>query len=173
MGTPSPRSTSRRSRPGSWAASPGICGAAWASSCAAASTISSITSTKTAPSDSGSSKRRCRMTSKRLTGLLALVVVVAVGCGDYSNEDLEFMNALPESDALQANIPPVTSAVELANEAELARSTHDTTRGFNGMLATLVGIVDGVRSYPPTARTANTRVWGPFPTARSKGVNLD
>jgi hypothetical protein len=90
-----------------------------------------------------------------LAGLVA-------GCGNYTNEDLDFMNALPEGSDLQANLPAVTSAVELANEAELARSTHDTTSGFNGLLTALVGIVDTVRSYPPTTRAPNVRIWGPF-----------
>jgi hypothetical protein len=114
------------------------------------------------------------MTSRRLgLAVLSLWALVAAGCGNYSNEDLEFMNALPESDELRVKIPPVTSAVQLANEAELAKSTHDTTRGLNGLLMGLVGIVDAVRSYPPTARTATSRIWGPFPTDRAKLKNLD
>jgi hypothetical protein len=120
------------------------------------------------------SSRRLPLTRLvRLTVAFPLAALLAAGCGNYSNEDLEYMNALPESSDLRANIPPVSSAVQLADEAELARSTHDTTRGFNGMLALLVGIVDTVRSYPPTARTATSRIWGPFPTDRAKKVNLD
>jgi hypothetical protein len=110
------------------------------------------------------------MTSRRLG--LALAALLA-GCGNYSNEDLDYMNALPEGSDLAANIPPVTGAVELANEAELARDTHDTTRGFNGLLMALVGIVDTIRSYPPTARTATSRIWGPFPADRKQLKNLD
>ena len=110
------------------------------------------------------------MTSRRLG--LALAALLAAGCGNYSNEDLDYMNALPESSDLRANIPRV-SAVELADEAELARSTHNTTNGFNGLLMSLVGIVDTVRSYPPTARTATSRVWGPFPADRKQLKNLD
>ena len=37
----------------------------------------------------------------------ALVVALAssVGCGNYSNEDLEFMNAVPERSDLSADLP--------------------------------------------------------------------
>src|SRR5450432_566996 len=144
---------------------------------------------KTAPWDSGSSPRRCPMTSSNRVSyhlrasllaapLAALVVaaplaLLAAGCGNYTNEDLEYMNALPQGSDLRANIPPVTGAVELANEAELARSTHDTTRGFNGLLMALVDLVDAIRSYPPTTRTPTSRIWGPFAADQSKGKNLD
>jgi hypothetical protein len=107
------------------------------------------------------------MTFDRRLMLGALVVSLAA-CGNYSNEDLAYMNALPESSDLRASIPPVTGAVELAHEAELARSTHDTTRTFNGLLVSLVDIVDTVRSYSPTARTATSRIWGPFATDPKK-----
>jgi hypothetical protein len=102
-----------------------------------------------------------------------LAALLAAACGNYSNEDLEYMNALPQGSDLRANIPPVTGAVELANEAELARSTHQTTKGFNGLLMTLVDIVDTIRSYPPTTRTPTSRIWGPFAADQSKGKNLD
>jgi hypothetical protein len=113
------------------------------------------------------------MTSRRFGFGLWLAALTAAGCGNYSNEDLEYMNALPENSDLRANIPPVTSAVQLADEAPLARQTHDTTRGFNGLLMGLVDIVDTVRSYPPTARTATSRTWGPFRTDPAKMKNLD
>jgi hypothetical protein len=117
------------------------------------------------------------MTSSRAgLGLLSLVPLAAFlagGCGNYSNEDLEYMNALPESSDVRVNIPSVTGAVELANEAELARATHNTTRGLNGLATALVDIVDYVRSFPPTARTASSRIWGPFPADKTKMKNLD
>jgi hypothetical protein len=99
-----------------------------------------------------------------------MLAALAAGCGNYSNEDLEFMNALPERDALAVAIPPVTSAIALAREAELARATHDTTRGLNALSGSLVAIVDAVRSFPPTARTDSSRIWGPFPND-PKGKN--
>jgi hypothetical protein len=109
---------------------------------------------------------------------LALVVplaaaVLAGACGDYSNEDLEFMNALPQGSDVHAEIPPVSSALELTNEAELAQKTHDVTTNFNGLADTFVSLVDAVRSYPPTTRTPTSRTWGPFPADRAQMKNLD
>jgi hypothetical protein len=110
--------------------------------------------------------------SRRLALAIALPAFVAVACGNYSNEDLDYMNALPVSGDLRAEIP-VASPLELAGEAELARATHKTTRDFNGLVAALVGLVDAIRSFPPTARTPTSRIWGPFPADRTKMKNLD
>jgi hypothetical protein len=109
--------------------------------------------------------------------LLALPFVVGAlavaGCGNYSNEDLEFMNALPKQSDLSVNMPARTSAVTVLEEAELARLTHETTRGLNGLTRTLVGLVDLIRSYPPTSRTRVSRVWGPFGAGPNETKNLD
>jgi|GEM_PF-707723 hypothetical protein len=104
---------------------------------------------------------------------VAALVFLLGACGDYSNEDLEFMNAVPQSSDLHADIPAVTSAVELADEAELAKQTHTVTTTFNGMADTLVTLVDTVRSYPPTSRTPDSRTWGPFGFDKTKLKNLD
>jgi hypothetical protein len=108
--------------------------------------------------------------------LLLLVLPVAAlfgACGDYSNEDLEFMNAVPQGGDFHADIPAVTSAVELADEAELAKQTHTVTTAFNGMADALVTLVDTVRSYPPTSRTPTSRTWGPFRFDKTKLKNLN
>lgn len=114
---------------------------------------------------------------RRLVLVLSLatgVFPLALGaCGDYSNEDLEFMNALPQSSDLRANIPAVSSAVSPADEAELARQTHDVTTNFNGLATSLVSLVDWIRSFPPTTRTPDSRTWGPFRADPKKMKNLD
>jgi hypothetical protein len=86
------------------------------------------------------------------------IAALAGACGNYSNEDLEFMNALPDRDDLAAQIP--TSALSPADEAELSKTTHETIRTFNGFLE-LLRIIDAIRTYPPTSRAPNVRVWGP------------
>ena len=102
-----------------------------------------------------------------------LACALLAGCGDYSNEELEFMNALPESDGLAANLPARSSAISPADEAELARTTHGVVNDFNKLLEQLVGMVDAIRSYPPTSRTANSRVWGPFASDDLRDRNPD
>ena len=93
------------------------------------------------------------------TLLLGLALLTAA-CGNYSNEDLEYMNAVPARVDIAAAIPP--SKILPANEAELSRLTHDVIAAFNGMLLFLE-MADVIRSYQPTSRIPNGRVWGPAP----------
>jgi hypothetical protein len=110
---------------------------------------------------------------RRILLVLPLAALVAGACGDYSNEDLAFMNALPDNDELRVNLPARSAALEPATEAELARTTHTVTATFNGLLGDLTGMVDYIRSFPPTSRTPDSRTWGPYPTDRAQKKNLD
>jgi hypothetical protein len=95
-------------------------------------------------------------------------VTINAGCGNYSNEDLEFMNALPEKQDLTADIP-VRTAVVLGDTAELYRMTRNVTLVFNGIVDAFLTVIDTIRSYPPTTRQPNQRIWGPFPAEKQPG----
>ena len=99
--------------------------------------------------------------SFRKTWLAAVVVATTIGCGNYSNEDLEFMNALPERQDLTAAIP-ARSAI-LIGTADLYRMTRNVALVFNGISEALLTVIDTIRAYPPTTRQPNGRIWGPFP----------
>jgi hypothetical protein len=94
------------------------------------------------------------------------VALAASACGNYSNEDLEYMNAVPDRDALSVKIP---SPLVIPNEAELSKTTHDVVAIFNGLLDVILGTVDVIRTYPPTQRLPNTRIWGPVRAERELG----
>jgi len=97
--------------------------------------------------------------------MLALCLV-GLGCGNYSNEDLEFMAAVPTTTQLAVELP---AAIDTVAEAELAKRTHDAIATVNGALRNVLGLVDGVRVYTPTSRTDDSRTWGPFPDANHPG----
>jgi len=105
------------------------------------------------------------MTSKTLA-LALLACGLAAGCGNYSNEDLEFMAAVPTTNQLAVELP---SAVNTVAEAELAKRTHDAIASVNQMLENVLGLVDAVRTYSPTSRTSDSRTWGPFPDQNHPG----
>jgi len=96
---------------------------------------------------------------------LGIALALAAGCGNYSNEDLEFMNAMPAREDLSAAMP-LRSALTQGMEAELAKATHDVSKSFNAMLFQILGSVDLIRSFPPSERAPNSRIWGPFPQAK-------
>jgi hypothetical protein len=103
--------------------------------------------------------------------LLIATGLAGAGCGNYSNEDLEFMQALPEKQDVTA-VVPVRSAVVLASAAELYRMTRDVVVIFNGIVDGFLTIIETIRAYPPTTRHPNERIWGPFPSKDQPGWNL-
>ena len=95
--------------------------------------------------------------------------ILAVACGNYSNEDLEYMNAVPAGSQLSATLPAYSSTLPASSEAELAKTTHNVTTQFNQMIANALGGIDAIRSYSPTSRSPTSRVWGPFPSNKQPG----
>jgi hypothetical protein len=101
--------------------------------------------------------------------LAAASGVLGAGCGNYSNDDLEYMNAVPAGDQFVATLPAYSSSLPASSEAELAQTTHSVTAQFNQMLDNALGGVDAIRSYEPTSRTPTSRTWGPFPSDKQIG----
>ena len=110
----------------------------------------------------------CKKTLIPLLVLVALSGLANAGCGNYSNEDLEFMQALPEKSDLSVTVP-TRSAVVLANTAELYRMTRDVVVIFNGVVDSFLTLIDAIRSYSPTTRLPDARIWGPFPAQQQPG----
>jgi len=113
------------------------------------------------------------MTCRKLTFNLLLVTclfgaVTGAGCGNYSNEDLEFMSALPEKQELAA-VVPTRSALVLGETAEYYQLTRNVALIFNGITEAFLGVIDTIRAFPPTTRRPNQRIWGPFPAEKQPG----
>jgi hypothetical protein len=53
--------------------------------------------------------------------------------------------------------------VQLATAAELYKMTHDVTEALNGAVGKFLALIETIRHYSPTSRTADSRTWGPFP----------
>lgn len=107
----------------------------------------------------------------RICTLVVALAVTACG-GNYSNDDLAFLNALPHKEDLQAQVPSTgttTGALQTRRDGlavgEPSKTYTDTKNAaqfFNGVLDFFLGIVDTVRKHPPTTRHADERVWGPW-----------
>jgi hypothetical protein len=94
------------------------------------------------------------------SGICVLVaLVVSGGCGgSYSNEDVDFQNALPA----RQELAPQLSAVVVADSAEYYVVTRQVVGLFSEMLDFMLGVVEEVRAFPPSRRDGDTRMWGPF-----------
>jgi len=94
-----------------------------------------------------------------ILSLLLSVTLLAEACGgNYSNEDLDFQNALPAREDLAPHISAFTSL----DTAEYYRVTRDGVRGFTSVLDSILGAIDEVRREPATKRDKDVRQWGPW-----------
>src|SRR3954469_15948977 len=100
--------------------------------------------------------------------------VALAGCGgNYSNDDIAFLNALPHREDLTAKPPDSTGTTQsglqtrqdglaVGEPSKAYADTKGASDQVNGILEGFLGVVDTVRKFPPTARTENSRTWGPF-----------
>jgi hypothetical protein len=120
----------------------------------------------------------------RLT-LVAAISAASAGCGNYSTEDLRFLAALPYREDLRVTVPAegATAAAALAGgtalsacaapgEATAWLDARRTSDGLNAGVDFVVGLIDAVRRYPPTARDDDYRRWGPFDAENHPGREI-
>jgi hypothetical protein len=102
--------------------------------------------------------------------LLVAVGAGAAGCGgNYSNEDVDFQLALPESSDITVKLP---QALVVAGAAEYYLATRDVVGKANAFVVAVIGIVDAIRSIAPSERRGDVRLWGPFPNERDPAFEL-
>jgi hypothetical protein len=119
------------------------------------------------------------------TRLSSLVVIALSACGSWSNADLEFANALPSRAELKSKIPVTASNTQPLegpstrrdplNVGDPSKAYADAKKAattFNGIFDFFLGVIDLVRAQPPTTRTTDSRVWGPFPDSNNPGTQF-
>lgn len=106
-----------------------------------------------------------------LAGLLACVGGGA-GCGNYSNEDLDFVSAIPQTADLSVEAPR-QSAVRPGLEDDALQTTTDVTGKLNAIAADLLALVDKIRASYPTSRNGSERIWGPAPADNNPGWQFE
>jgi len=113
------------------------------------------------------------MAARRLGGAAALALAALAGCGNYSTEDIAFIEALPGVDALHVAVPGQAGATAAGGQVFAAcgplgpattfTDALATGNGMNAGLDWILGIVDFIRTLPPTERHRDLRIWGPYP----------
>jgi hypothetical protein len=104
---------------------------------------------------------------------LTLLLGLAAGGCNWSNQDIEFLYALPTSDALGARSPDQAGSTQqglgqqsaglsVAEPSAMFQRTVGAARSFNSMLFAILDALERVRQLPPTRREANRRIWGPI-----------
>lgn len=103
------------------------------------------------------------------TALLGALALSAACGGNYSNEDVDFQLALPESDDLTVKLP---QALVVAGAAEYYLATREVVVRANAFVIAVTRLVDTIRAFPPSERQGNLRSWGPFPHERDPSFEL-
>lgn len=118
---------------------------------------------------------------------MACLCLAAAACGgDFSNDDLEFLNALPRREDLAAKLPASSQGrtgggltarkdglvVNLGEVSELATDTDQTGRNFNGAVDGLLTLLENIRDTAPSTREPDRRVWGPFRDKEHRGFDV-
>ena len=102
-----------------------------------------------------------------------VLLVVLVGCGDpLSNqlllEDDLFRTSLPARDDVATDAPRIedAGARDLGERADLVTTTVAVSEVYNGIVFSLLGVVDGIIENDVTRREEDLRIWGPWPGRR-------
>jgi len=118
------------------------------------------------------------------SSLAVALLLLASGCGTWSNEDVRFLEALPTREELRVEVPvdaaPVAStegrtalaACSGLGSAETWLWAKPTSDRLNASVEWVIGLVDVVRRYPPTSRLEDGRIWGPFDDDKHPGNEL-
>src|SRR6185369_1187401 len=109
------------------------------------------------------------------SAISALLAALALaGCGNWSNDDVAFVQALPTAQALRVALPASAGQALCAppGPSEVWAFAKPAGDGLNALVDGLAALVDRVRAVPPTTRGADARTWGPFPDDRHPGVEV-
>jgi hypothetical protein len=109
------------------------------------------------------------MNSKRASLCSVIAGFVCCGCGNYSNDDLDFQLALPAQSDMEAKMQ---LSVLRPDSAEYYRDTRNAIASFNTMVDELARQIDLVRGIVPTSRNNDERTWGPWPAEKQPGWEI-
>jgi len=95
-------------------------------------------------------------------------------CGNLSNEDIAFVEALPRKGDLHVQVPVQSAqpACALGEASQWAVGARDTGNKLNAAVDAVLGIIDAIRGSSPTSRRPDLRVWS-FPDQKHPGVQME
>jgi hypothetical protein len=104
--------------------------------------------------------------------LATSALLLLCACGNLSNQDVAFLEAIPQKGALKVAVPrgdasQPACALGAADVWNFARTTGD---GINAGVDGILVMVDAVRAISPTTRTTDCRTWGPWNDDKHAGV---
>jgi hypothetical protein len=113
----------------------------------------------------------------------ALLCVLAACGGNLSNEDLEYLNALPTREALASKLTESGARsgsglavredrLSVGEPSQLYADTRKASMDFNAGVDGLLTLLENIRNVPPTRREPSRRIWGPWPDKNQPGNDV-
>ncbi|MBN1208129.1 MAG: hypothetical protein JXB05_24925 [Myxococcaceae bacterium] len=113
----------------------------------------------------------------------ALLGLLTACGGNFSNEDLEYLNALPTREALASKLPDSSASsvgglrqradqLSVGDPSSLYLDTRKASAEFNSALDGLLTLLENIRTVPPTTREPGRRTWGPWPDRNQPGHDV-
>jgi hypothetical protein len=104
----------------------------------------------------------------------ALALALLCACGNLSNEDIAYLEALPQKQQLHVQVPKGSAAQNLCaiGAAEVYANAKTTGESINAGVDAIIAMVDSIRAVTPTRRDEDSRTWGPFPDKDHPGVQI-
>lgn len=97
------------------------------------------------------------------SGASLLAVAALSACGNYSDLQVQFIEALPTSSQVHLSIPLPAGGQALCSTttSDALANAQDAGGAINGGIEFVLNLVDFVIKLPPTKRESGELVWGP------------
>jgi hypothetical protein len=91
-------------------------------------------------------------------------LILACACGNLSNDDIAFVEAIPQKQQLHVEVPQGSASQNLCaiGTADVFTSAKTTGVSINAGVDAILAMVDAIRTVTPTSRGDDSRTWGPF-----------
>src|SRR5438874_3314188 len=107
--------------------------------------------------------------------LAVSALALLCACGNLSNEDVAFLEAIPQQGALKVAVPAGDGAQTacLIGAADVWNSAKSTGDGINAGVDGILALVDAIRGLSPSQRDPDCRTWGPWNDDKHPGVQYE
>lgn len=108
-----------------------------------------------------------------------IAVLMLTACGTWSNEDLEYLYALPTKAELKSQLGTASTSqglrrdpLSVGEDSPVYAQTKAQSDAFNTFIDNVLTNLESIRQFPPTTRLDNSRIWGPFRDDKNKGFEV-
>jgi hypothetical protein len=100
----------------------------------------------------------------------ASCLLALAACGNYSDLDIPYFEALPASSQVQVAVPAASSQAVCSTATSDALADAQTAGGnMNTGIEDILALVDLIKALPPAKREPTSRQWGPWNDGKHPG----